>query len=908
MTDRLRIEVLLNAIDRATGPFRSMTGAAAKAAEAVRKSKGALKDLGSEKKSISHFVELRRELRANVPELDRLQQAADVARIKLAAQAGAHKQLTAELRTEKLVVAAHAKALRTSTEVNENDVKAQQARELALIKLKDRYKESSAGLRLMRNETSKATSAVTQMSKNQTKLNGRLEAVKTKLQAAGLSTDKYASRQRELHNEIKRVSAAMKVQEARAESLAKSQALATNLKTGGMSKFTQGSSIALTGIGATRTAVAPIAAAMEFESVMAGVKKVVNFDTPKQFKQMGDDILAMSNRLPMAAEGIAQIVTFAGQSLGQDASKKELLQFAEDAVKMGIAFDMSAEEAGDTMAKWRVAMGMTRDEAMRLGDQVNYLGNTGPTNAAKITAIISRVGALGKVSGLVQGPMSALAATIGNTVEEDVAGTGIKNLLLRLTSGASATGKQAQAFRNLGLSAKQVAKDMQVDAQGTILKVLERVNSLPADLRSSTIAQLFGTESVSAITPLLTNLPLLKENFDKVADASKYGGSMLAEYLGVSETTANRLQLLKNSANATAITLGATLLDSVAELTQWIAPLLQKVTAWAKENPTLAKGLMLAAVGGAVLLTVVGGAIAIFGVLAMGLGHIIGLFTMLRGLEFGGKLASGATKLGGAFKTMGRFAIRALLGIGRTILTVGRFLLLSPLGLALSALALAAYMVWKNWDGMKAGAILLWQDICTGVSAAWDWLKSKMLALWGYISGLWDRFKTMGSNLLQGLIAGLLGGLGAAKDAIMSVGGKVIGWLKEKLGIHSPSRVFASLGGYTMAGFTQGLLGGESGAQAALSRIGNGLRKTGAGIAIGSTLAAGAATASTLDHRPPLAAGARGGAAISATYNITINAAPGQSGQDIAALVRAEIERIEHQRRVRTRSELSDYE
>lgn len=54
--------------------------------------------------------------------------------------------------------------------------------------------------------------------------------------------------------------------------------------------------------------------AVQFESVMADVKKVVNFDTPEQFGQMSKDVLLMSTRIPMAADGIGAIVAAAGQS------------------------------------------------------------------------------------------------------------------------------------------------------------------------------------------------------------------------------------------------------------------------------------------------------------------------------------------------------------------------------------------------------------------------------------------------------------------------------------------------------------------------------------------------------------------------------------------------------------------
>lgn len=82
--------------------------------------------------------------------------------------------------------------------------------------------------------------------------------------------------------------------------------------------------------------------AVKFESVMADVKKVVNFDTPQQFAQMSKDVLLLSTRIPMAAEGIGAIVAAAGQA---GIAREELLRFAEDAAKMGVAFDLSGEQA-----------------------------------------------------------------------------------------------------------------------------------------------------------------------------------------------------------------------------------------------------------------------------------------------------------------------------------------------------------------------------------------------------------------------------------------------------------------------------------------------------------------------------------------------------------------------------------
>ena len=122
------------------------------------------------------------------------------------------------------------------------------------------------------------------------------------------------------------------------------------------------------GVALTSAFAVPISQAMDFESQMADVRKVVNFDTPQQFKEMSEDVLKLSTRLPMAANGIAQIVAAGGQA---GIARNDLMQFASDAVKMGVAFDQTAEESGQMMAQWRTAFKMTQDGVVVLADKIN---------------------------------------------------------------------------------------------------------------------------------------------------------------------------------------------------------------------------------------------------------------------------------------------------------------------------------------------------------------------------------------------------------------------------------------------------------------------------------------------------------------------------------------------------------
>lgn len=351
---------------------------------------------------------------------------------------------------------------------------------------------------------------------------------------------------------------------------------------------------AVTTIGIAATPfVAATAAAVQFESAMADVRKVVDFETPQQFKEMNADILALSQSLPMSAEGIAQIVAAGGQS---GIAREDLMSFAQDAVKMGIAFDITADQAGEMMAKWRTAFAMSQDEVVTLADKVNYLSNVTAASSGDISDIVTRVGPLGEVAGVNAGQIAAMGASMaGVGVQSEIAATGIKNMMLGLVSGASATKSQAEAFAALGLNATDVAQRMQTDAQGTIIDVLTRLRELPKEAQAANLKDLFGSESISAIAPLLTQLDNLKTNFERVGEASQYAGSMQAEYEARAGTTANQLQLTKNNIMALAVSVGSVLLPPLNELLSSTSTVIGTMADWAAQNPEITSGLLTVA-------------------------------------------------------------------------------------------------------------------------------------------------------------------------------------------------------------------------------------------------------------------------------------------------------------------------
>lgn len=306
-------------------------------------------------------------------------------------------------------------------------------------------------------------------------------------------------------------------------------------------------------------------AAMDFESAMADVAKVVdglkddNGELTQSYHDMSDSIIEMSKNIPMTAEELATIMAYAGQA---GVASEDLIRFTETAAKMGVAFDSTAEEAGDWMAIWRTALQMTQDDVEVLGDQINYLGNTSSENALKLSQIVTDIGSLAKISGVSAADLAALgAATTG--INADVASTGLKNMFIAMGQGASATKKQQAVLEKLGFTAIDVAQRMQIDSKGMILDLLSAINMLPKAEQEAAISAYFGKESIATVAVLASNVSNLEEQFDKVADSTKYAGSMEKEYATRAATSANNVQLLQNKFKALQIQIGTYLLPCV---------------------------------------------------------------------------------------------------------------------------------------------------------------------------------------------------------------------------------------------------------------------------------------------------------------------------------------------------------
>lgn len=99
----------------------------------------------------------------------------------------------------------------------------------------------------------------------------------------------------------------------------------------------------------------------------------------------------------------------------------------------------------------------------------------------------------------------------------------------------------------------------------------------------------------------------------------------------------------------------------------------------------------------------------------------------------------------------------------------------------------------KGWEAVKSA----WDGATTFFSGIWDKIK-------GVFSDVWSKFKEIGGNIVSGIKDGILGAWDSFIGWIGDKVGGIVTAVKNMLGIHSPSRVFAGIGENMALGLAEG--------------------------------------------------------------------------------------------------------
>lgn len=768
---------------------------------------------------------------------------------------------------------------------------------------------------------------------------------------AGVNLNDLAGHEARLTHRALEANRALADQQKKMDALTASKNRSEAFKSAGGKMTAMGAGALGAGVAMGAPFVVAAKDAITLESAVADIKKVMDF-TPEGLNRINSDLLDMSTRIPLAAEGLAQIAAAAGRSgVGREAlragreddARKELTAFTENAAQMGVAFESTAEEAGETMAKWRVAFGLTQTETVKLGDKINALTDTFGGNVGAVADMVTRIGPLAKVAGVSSGGLAALAQVLNKTgVESEVGATGIKNMMLALTKGTAATKSQSTAFAKLGLNAQAVAKAMHTDAEGTILDVMTRLSKLSPDEQASTLTQLFGSESVAAIAPMLTGLDQLKTNFEMVGDESQYAGSMYNEFLNKTGGTEGAVSLAMNSLKALNTQIGKGLTPVIKEVAKFINPVASSFRKWADQNPALAGGITVVVASAAALVTLLGALGIAAGAAAFAFGAL-GITTWAALWPVLAVIAAIAAIGAAVFFAVKHFDTlkKAAGAVWDNFLKFTGFGLIVRLIMPLmTAIANGAKWIIDNWKAIGAFFGAFWGVISAAIApiiqgfsnfistigTIWDgfkaplsdafnfaknlfmrftpagWIMSGITALMDLLRSQKERLKEMGGDMIQGLITGVLDKLGPLGDVFRRAVKAGVAAFKDEAKIKSPSRVMMRLAEYMNEGLALGLEGSQDSPISRMARISDAITdQVGIGNAQTPRIRASLSPAGTAPK-----ASASGLSIQIGSITIPITTTAGQSPKDIAQAVaeafREQMEALE----ARSRSAFAD--
>lgn len=452
-------------------------------------------------------------------------------------------------------------------------------------------------------------------------------------------------------------------------------------------------------IGLGLTLAAPVKVAIDFESAMADVKKVVKFDNKKdEVTKFAEGLKEMSKTIPLSAAELAQIAASGGQ-LG--IRKEDLFMFTETVAKMSTAFDISAEQAGDSIAKLSNVYGIDVSKMEHVGNVINHLSDNTAAKAKDMVEALAIVGGTAKQFGLDIEKTSSLAnafISLGKTPEK--AATAINALLSKLQTAEEQGGDFKAALEQMGITAEEIVQRISENGEEALLYFFQTLKKMDNQERSTILMKLFGQEYQDDIALLAGSFNKYEDAIKLLANAEKYGSSLQEEFKNRADTTANKLQLLKNAIVEAGMNLGSVMLPTLNYVAGSLKTITEHIASFAEKYPTLTTTIM-----GTVA------ALISLKIAAVGLGYG---FTLLGSTIFGLK-----ANLLGVFSFLSATVFPAVVtGLRAITLAV----MSNPIGLLIAGLVTGAALVITNWQKVKDFFSSFWKSIIKPIEEAFSWI------------------------------------------------------------------------------------------------------------------------------------------------------------------------------------------
>ena len=548
-----------------------------------------------------------------------------------------------------------------------------------------------------------------------------------------------------------------------------------------------GAGLAFTGAGMATAAplVEASNAAIGFEDKMADVAKVMNLVVGSaEFNKMSVEAQNLGMYLGKTGEEAAGLMASLAAG-GVEAEEME--KVGKIAGEMGVAFGMASDVAGKSFIKIRNALGVTTDEAKKVGDAINYLSDSMASEADEIVNFMasggSSVSAAFKIGG-------KDAAAFGST----------------LISVGKSSSEAATIFERMakGIFKDEEMKDMFDKAGGGAAGFVAVLEAGAKSKDSFEFFRKFG-EYGSDIALLASRTNMLKDALKGVSVETNIADSVSKEFANRNSTTQGGINRLKATFDMFTVNIGNQFLPAINEVSKVFATILKWTGELAREFPRLSKTLAFIAAS-----------------------------------------ASGVLLLGGAFLIVkGAFiALQVVMAANPIILTFMAIAAVAAVIIANWDLVAPMFVgVWNKikatWQGVADWFGSLWESVKNAFDASisavkmilfsftpfgliysnWEKITFFFVRIWASVkdifSGVVEWVKGLGPAMYQAgvdMIMGLWNGIKAMAhkpvEAVAEMADNIKGKFKNLLGIQSPSKVFMEFGRNISHGASNGVHSG----------------------------------------------------------------------------------------------------
>lgn len=396
-------------------------------------------------------------------------------------------------------------------------------------------------------------------------------------------------------------------------------------------------------------------ASMDFESAFADVRKTVD-ESEEGFKRLETGIREMAKEIPTAATEIAGVAASAGQ-LG--IANEHILTFTRTMIDLGVATDMSGEEAATTLARLANITNMAQSDFDRLGATLVDLGNNFAATEGEIAEMAMRIAGAGSQIGMSEADILGFSTALRSVgINAEAGGTAISKLMIEMASDVDQGGERLKEFARIaGMSVSDFKKAFEEDAATAIFTFLGGLGDLSEQGESAfKIIEDLGLSEIR-----LRDTILRTSNARELAnDALKTANNAWKENVALEEeaaerykTTESQLKIMWNRLKDVAITLGNALAPAVLDVIDAAEPLIKQIESGAKAFSELDKEQQQTILKMIGLVAAVGPASYALGGVAKAGSGVLGIFSRLSGVIGSAGAARGSATLIGGFGALG---------------------------------------------------------------------------------------------------------------------------------------------------------------------------------------------------------------------------------------------------------------